>query len=80
MHFCNSTSRVLQARKQHGLLVSNMLEIKLTLTSEERSKANVCVFIKGVRGAKYQTTTKLHNSCIKRVKCNPFSSKVIGLR
>lgn len=41
MQFLNSTSCVMSIRKVYGMLVSNLLELKLTQASEERSRANV---------------------------------------
>lgn len=41
MQFLNSTSCVMSIRKAYGMMVSNLLELKLTQASEERSRANV---------------------------------------
>lgn len=41
MQFLNSTSCVMSIRKVFGMMVSNLLELKLTQASEERSRANV---------------------------------------
>lgn len=52
MHFVNSTSCVMSIRKLHGMLVSNLLELKLTQASEERSRANVVRKIKNLEVSK----------------------------
>lgn len=41
VQFLNSTSCVMSVRKVYCMLVSNLLELKLTQASEERSRANV---------------------------------------
>lgn len=41
VQFLNSTSCVMSIRKVYAMLVSNLLELKLTQASEERSRANV---------------------------------------
>lgn len=41
VQFLNSTSCVMSVRREYYMLVSNLLELKLTQASEERSRANV---------------------------------------
>lgn len=49
MQFLNTSSCVMYIKRNHNLLVSKVLEVKLTMASEERMKVNVSRQIKNLK-------------------------------